>query len=132
MNNAEDYLSKLSDTLCNKFKCSFSGTFRASNPVYTLPRPLVLPKNRNFEAALIYFATDNYLVNIDENNQRFIYSTNSSETCKTIKLAVGAYKLSGINAEIKRQMKPGADPEGWLGGGGLQPPLKNFDICHEK
>jgi hypothetical protein len=77
--------------------------------VYTLPRPLILRKNRNLEAALIYFATDNYLVNIDESNQRFIYSPDNGVTRKKINLPVGAYQLSGINAEIKRQMTSNGD-----------------------
>jgi hypothetical protein len=98
-------LQHIGDILSTKFKCSFSGTFRASNPVYSLPRPITLPKNRNFEAALIYFATDNYLVNIDENNQLFIYSIDKGVTWKTIKIPIGAYELSSITAEITRQMK---------------------------
>ena len=66
---------------------------------------LTLPKNQNFEAAMIYFATDNYLANIDENNQQFIYSANGGKTWKTIKIPVGAYELSSIDEEIKRQMR---------------------------
>jgi hypothetical protein len=102
-------LQHIGDVLSNKFRCSFNGTFRASNPVYNLPRPLTLPKNRNFEAALIYFATDNYLANIDKSNQQFIYSTDSGKTWKTIKIPVGAYELSSIDEEIKRQMRTNGD-----------------------
>lgn len=103
------HLQRIGDVLSNKFKASFQGTFRASNPVYTIPRPITLPKNRNFEAALIYFATDNYLVNIDASNQRFVYSVDKGTTWKTIKIKVGAYELSSITAEIKSQMSANKD-----------------------
>lgn len=103
------HLQHIGDILSTKFKASFQGTFRASNPVYTLPRPITLPKNRTFEAALIYFATDNYLVNIEVSNQQFIYSTDKGATWKTIKIPVGAYELSSITAEIKRQMTANKD-----------------------
>src|SRR5829696_524180 len=109
--SAISQLQHIGDVLSNKFKCSFQGTFRSSNPVYSLPRPLTLPRNRNFEAALIYFATDNYLVNIDTHNQKFIYSSNKGTVWKTITIPTGAYELNHLNAEIKRQLKVNKDEE---------------------
>jgi hypothetical protein len=102
-------LQHIGDILSSKYKASFQGTFRASNPVYVLPKPLILPKNRSFEAALIYFATDNYLVNIDETNQQFIYSTDKGATWKTIRIPIGAYELSSITEQIKQQMRVNGD-----------------------
>ena len=105
------HLQHIGDVLSNKFKCSFQGTFRSSHPIYSLPKPITLPKNRNFEAALIYFATDNYLVNIDIHNQNFIYSSDQGKTWKTITIPAGAYELDHLKAEIKRQLKGKGDQE---------------------
>jgi hypothetical protein len=98
------HLETIVDVTSVKFKKQFQGTFRAQNPIYKIRKPITLPKNRNFEAALIYFATDNYLVNIVSNNQNFIYSSDKGRTWKTIIIATGAYELNHLNAEIKRQM----------------------------
>lgn len=97
-------LQNVVDILSDKFKCSFSGTFKASNPVYNLPKPLTLPSNRKYEAALLYFAGDNYLPNVDNTNNRFTYSSDRGTTWKTITIAEGAYELADIITEIKQKM----------------------------
>lgn len=101
MNN-DDALAKLQligDVLSNKFKCLFQGTFRSSNPVYSLPKPITLPRNRNFEAALIYFASDNYLVNVHEHNNKFRFHI--GKEVKQMTIPTGAYELEDINNLIK-------------------------------
>ena len=79
------HLQRIGDVLSNKYKSSFQCTFRSSDPVYRIKNPIMLPSDRSFEAALIYFATDNYLVNIDSHNQNFYYSADKGITWKNIK-----------------------------------------------
>ena len=75
-------LETIADSINNKFKCGFQGTFQSSKPYYILKKPIILPKNRNFEAALIYISTDNYLANITSSNNNLIYSTDTGAKWK--------------------------------------------------
>src|SRR5438093_6814498 len=54
--------------------------------------------------ALHYFSTSNYIVNISDENNRFVYSHDTGKTWTTIKLESGAYEMKQINDEIRRLM----------------------------
>ena len=95
-------LETIADSINNKFKCGIQGTFQSSKPYYELPRPIILPKNRNFEAALIYIATDNYLPNITNSNNKFICSTDGGVTWRTLGISPGCYDLNSLRDEIFR------------------------------
>jgi hypothetical protein len=100
--SAVEKLETIADSINNKFKCGFQGTFKSSNPYYILKSPIILPKNRNFEAALIYISTDNYLANITSSNNKLIYTTDAEATWKTITITVGSYDLNSLTDEIFR------------------------------
>jgi hypothetical protein len=106
MEESLEKLKDINDTLNYKFKCSFQGIFKSSDPVYKVPNPVYLPKNRNYEAAMIFYSTDNYLENIspNKNNNKFHYSPDKGVTWQTITIPRGAYDLDDYNNEIKRQM----------------------------
>lgn len=95
-------LETIADSINNKFKCGFQGTFQSSKPYYVLKRPIMLPKNRNFEAALIYISTDNYLANITSNNNMLIYTINAGATWTAVALSAGSYDLNSLRDELYR------------------------------
>jgi hypothetical protein len=97
-------LETIADSINNKFKCGLQGTFQSSKPYYILKTPIILPKNRNFEAALIYISTDNYLANITSDNNKLIYSLDAGKTWKTILISTGCYELNSLRDEIFRLM----------------------------
>jgi hypothetical protein len=97
-------LETIADSMNNKFKCGIQGTFQSSKPYYRLMSPIILPKNRTFEAALIYISTDNYLANITNDNNKFIYSTDFGDKWKTIIIPEGSYELNSLRDEIFRLM----------------------------
>jgi hypothetical protein len=97
-----DKLEMIADSINNKFKCGFQGTFQSSKSYYILKKPIILPKNRNFEAALIYVSTDNYLVNITSSNNKLIYSTDAGVSWKTISISAGSYDLNSLRDEMFR------------------------------
>ena len=101
-NDMIEKLETITDSMNNKFKCALQGTFQSSKPYYKLKTPIILPKNRKFEAALIYISTDNYLANITEGNNKLIYSTDIGRTWKTITIPEGSYELNSLREEIFR------------------------------
>lgn len=102
-------LQHIGDILSSKLKRTFQGTFRASNPVYRLPEPFILPKNRSYESGLLYFATDNYIINVDKHSQKFYYSVDKGTKFKIITLPIGVYKYKTIINEIKKQIHANGD-----------------------
>lgn len=97
-------------------KESFYLTFNSNKTDfnYKFNTPLKLKSNRNYELALQYFSTSNYLVNITQYNNRFIYSIDNGANWITLLLDPGAYEYTNINSEIRRQMieKKHADTKG--------------------
>ena len=62
--------------------------------------PIQLNPNRHYKAGLRYFTVYNNIVNIDNTNNVFRYSAG---TWKTITIVSGAYEITQIDAELKRQ-----------------------------
>jgi hypothetical protein len=109
--------------LVNLLSCKLSRTItlvsKTSSFQTNFPTPLKLDPNRNYEAALTYFSAYNTIFNVDDTNNKFIYSTDPARadpskvdkgiTWKTIKLPNGAYEINQINNEVKRQVGEGIE-----------------------
>ena len=67
-----------------------------------LKKPIKLNPDRHYKAGLRYFTVYNNIVNIDNTNNIFRYNNGSG--WKVITLITGAYEITQIDAEIKRQM----------------------------
>lgn len=71
----------------------------------TCHNSIILDSNKRYEAALLSLDTYNSIPNITNGrNNIFSYSPDSGKTWKTITFGTGAYELSAINMEIKRQL----------------------------
>lgn len=68
------------------------------------PTPILLNKNKRYEAAFLSLETWNSIPNITNKNNNFTYSVDNGTTWKSIKLRKGAYEIDQINDEIQRQM----------------------------
>jgi len=78
----------------------------------TCHNSLILDQNKNYEAALLSLDTYNSIPNITEKkNNLFPYSTDDGKTWKIIALNTGAYELTAINNEIKRQLIANGDSD---------------------
>ena len=64
--------------------------------------PIQLNPDRHYKAGLRYFTVYNNIVNIDNTNNVFRYK--KSNVWKTITIISGAYEITQIDAEIKRQL----------------------------
>jgi hypothetical protein len=63
-----------------------------------------LNPNLNYEIGLHYITTSNYLVNISQKNNKFIYSVDGGVKWITITIEKGAHEITSLESEIKRQM----------------------------
>jgi hypothetical protein len=106
MNNdkAIEALQNMSDMLSTKLSTYLTFTFKGSKHLFRFPTPIKLNPNRNYEIGLQYLTTSNYLVNISEKNNKFIYSVDGGVKYITIKIETGAYEITSLESEIKRQM----------------------------
>ena len=97
-------LQQLNDTLSSKD--SFYLTFNSKKSVFEIsfPTPIKLNPNRKYECALQYLSTSNYLINVTDANNKFIYSHDSGLIWNTVVLEKGSYEITQINDEIKRFM----------------------------
>src|SRR5271169_956528 len=76
----------------------------------TCHNSVILDPSIKYEAALLSLDTYNSIPNISEDkNNIFKYSTNVGVDWKIITLNTGAYELTAINNEIKRQMIANSD-----------------------
>ena len=64
--------------------------------------PIKLDPNRHYKVALRYFTVYNNIDNIDNTNNVFCYNIGSG--WNTINLISGAYEITQIDADIKRQI----------------------------
>jgi len=76
----------------------------STNFTTTIEDPIILSRDKDYEAALTALYTYNSFPNITNENNKLAYSTNKGEHWKDIELSTGAYELSEINNEIQRQM----------------------------
>lgn len=97
-------LQEISDVISTKK--SHYLTFNSNKTSFNtrFPNPIKFNHNRNYEMALQYFSTSNYQINIEEENNKFIYSHDSGTTWTTITFEKGAYEIKDIDDEIRRQM----------------------------
>ena len=71
---------------------------------------VMLNPNVKYEAALLSLDVYNSIPNITENQNNLLkYSTDNGVNWKIIALKTGAYELSAINNDIKRQMIANGD-----------------------
>jgi hypothetical protein len=78
----------------------------------TCHNSVILDPNTKYEAALLSLDTYNSIPNIIvEKNNIFKYSTDDGITWKIIAFNTGAYELTAINNEVKRQMIANGDNE---------------------
>jgi hypothetical protein len=91
--------------LNNKESYGFHIVIKSSDPIYYLPKPLILSQDKKYEAAIIYYSSDNYFENIDTTNNKFYYSTDKGKTSEEITVRSGYYDVDEYNDEIFRQMK---------------------------
>jgi hypothetical protein len=101
---AIEALQNLSDMLSTKYSGYLSFTFKGSKHLYRFPTPIKLNPKRNYEMGLQYITTSNYLVNITEKNNKFIYSADGGVKWNTITIEKGAYEMTSLESEIKRQL----------------------------
>src|SRR5678815_1869735 len=66
---------------------------------------LHLNPNKRYELALVNLETYNSIPNLDQTNNRFVYSNNTGTTWFTIVLPEGCYEIPQINAAIQRQLE---------------------------
>src|SRR5438093_7450413 len=97
-------LAELVNLLSNKLSRTITLVSKTSSFQTDFPVPLKLDPSRNYEAALTYFSAYNTIFNVDDTNNKFIYSVDSGKNWKTIKLPNGAYEINQINDEVKRQV----------------------------
>lgn len=69
------------------------------------PDPIYAPQGRGLEIALIGFRTSYSWVNINNTNNRFVYSLDKGRNWFKIDIPEGAYELETIEAEIHRQLE---------------------------
>jgi hypothetical protein len=100
----EEQLQTIGDILGSKFSSYLVFHSRQSEFNVSFPTPIKLNPNRNYELALHYFCISNHLVNITEINNKFIYSHDSGKIFTTLTFETGAYEITQISNEIKRQM----------------------------
>jgi len=79
-------------------------TFKGSKHLFRFPTPIKLNPNRNYEIGLQYITTSDYHVNISEKKNKFIYSVDGGVKWITITIEKGAYEITSLESEIKRQM----------------------------
>lgn len=78
----------------------------------TVHESLHLDPNKTYEAAFLSLESYNSIPNIIEGQNNILkYSIDDGFSWKTITLNTGAYELSGINNEIKRQMIVNGDDD---------------------
>src|SRR5438093_2974926 len=100
----EDRLQEIGDLLSNKHSSYYVFHSKKSDFNIKFPTPIKLNPQRNYELALHYFSSSNYIVNISDENNRFVYSHDTGKTWTTIKFESGAYEMKQINDEIRRLM----------------------------
>ena len=69
--------------------------------------PLFLNPKKKYEIALISLETYYSIPNINESNNKFVYSDGSAT--KTITFPVGSYEITDINEELSRQLRQQGD-----------------------
>ena len=99
-----DRLQELSDIISTKHSSYHIFTSRKTSFDTKFETPLELNPNRSYEVALQYFSTSNFLTNITAENNRFVYSNDGGKNWLTITLESGAYEISILNSEIRRQI----------------------------
>src|SRR5438093_13067582 len=107
-------LADLVNLLSNKLSRTITLVSKTSSFETNFPVPLKLDPSRKYEAALTYFSAYNTIFNVDDTNNKFIYSVDPARadngtTWKTIKLPNGAYEINQINDEVKRQVGVGIE-----------------------
>jgi hypothetical protein len=104
MTQIEDRLQEIGDILNNKHSSYY--VFKTTQSEFNIkfPTPIRLNPHRNYELALHYFSTANHLVNVSDDNNRFVYSHDAGKTWTTLKLESGAYEMRQIADEVKRLM----------------------------
>src|SRR5438093_227464 len=107
--NQDSRLADLVNLLSNKLSRTITLVSKTSSFQTDFPVPLKLDPSRNYEAALTYFSAYNTIFNVDDTNNKFIYSVDSGKNWKTIKLPNGAYEINQINDEVKRQAGAGLE-----------------------
>ena len=90
-----------------------------TNDNYYFPNPIILDTNKQYEAGLVYFCGWNNIHNITDENNVFSYSSDDGKSFKKIKLINGAYDISDIDKEIKRNLEINND---------YDPKLKTYPI----
>ena len=73
-------LQNLVNLLSNKLSRTITLVSKTSSFETNFPVPLKLEPGRNYEAALTYFSAYNTIFNVDDTNNRFIYSIDNGKT----------------------------------------------------
>ena len=74
-----------------------------------LNSPIQTDLDKEYEAAFISLQTYNSIPNVNEDNNKFKYSTDKGNTWKIVTLEKNAYEFSEINNAIQREMKSNGD-----------------------
>ena len=73
----DSWLADLVNLLSNKLSQMITLVSKTSSFETNFPVPLKLDPSRNYEAALTYFSAYNTIFNVDDTNNKFLYSVDS-------------------------------------------------------
>jgi hypothetical protein len=77
-----------------------------STRIRTKFNPLIeLDKSKKYEMALVNLETYNSFPNIDETNNKFVYSSDNGVTWKDLDIPTGSYEIDDLNEYIQRILK---------------------------
>ena len=77
-----------------------------STRIRTKFNPLIeLDRNKNYEMALVNLETYYSFPNIDETNNKFVYSPDNGVTWENLEIPTGCYEIDDLNDYIQRIMK---------------------------
>lgn len=99
-----ELLQELNDTISSKYSDYWVYYFKDPSFNFIFENPVKLNHNRNYELALHFITTSNYLINIGDNNNKFYYSIDGGKTWTYLIIEKGAYEIDQLTGEINRQM----------------------------
>ena len=105
MERVEELLKEIRDLTLPKENFSFIVSSDKTDFTTDFSPPLHLDPKKRFELSLVNLESYNSIPNVDETNNKFVYSADSGTTWKTIRLSEGCYEIPEINAAIQRQLE---------------------------